>query len=96
MSRKLTPVKISELKVGDHVLTYGRVFELTERNVSKSHPPSEDGSQTLWFRTKLIETLSDVIPEHWVADWIIQSNDLPRWSRVDGESNQGGTEYVDC
>lgn len=66
-------VRTSELRAGDIVRCHGmRCLIDREINVSKSHPASRDGSQTLYTQA-LVLNRDDVPREHvpysFTADW---------------------------
>lgn len=70
-------VATQQLKDGDVVLNHGILFRLKDKLITGS-----DGDYVCRFKTDALARLNDIIPHHWIADWIIQGNNHARWWRV--------------
>lgn len=75
--QKTASIPTNQLQVGDIVWAHGARFRLLTKNRSQSHSPKHGGVS--WFTTKLLND-GGTIPKSWLKDWIIQGNDLARWS----------------
>ena len=86
---KTRDMKISEINVGDHVLAYSTVFEITAKRQSNAHweydandnrvPPA---MPVYCLTTKVIDGSKSVLPADWMDTWVIQSNDRATHSVV--------------
>jgi len=76
-------MKISQINVGDHVVAYSTVFEVTAKRQSNAHweydandnrvPPA---MPVYCLTTKVIDGSKSVLPVDWMNTWVVQSNDL--------------------
>lgn len=86
---KTKDTKVSEIKVGDVVLTHGRLFRITKTKQYKNHRPGMEHLPIFVHQTEDLgnawESNPTRIPKGWLADWTIQSNDLKKWAVLQEE-----------
>ena len=82
---KTQPMKISDINVGDHVVAYSTVFEVTAKHRSVAHDEIRSHLPDIpvyCLSTKVIDGSKSILPEHWMNTWVIQSNDRDTHSVV--------------
>lgn len=83
---KTQHIKVSEIRIGDIILSHGVQFEITGGFAIPAHLASKTSGVDLpcyVHHTKVIaDDSKGFFPKSWQADYTIQSNDLATWSKV--------------
>ena len=79
---KTRNMKISDINVGDHVVAYSTVFEITSKRSRIDDSPGGSGLAVYSLKTKVIDGSKSVLPADWMDTWVIQSNDRATHSVV--------------
>ena len=79
---KTRNMKISDINVGDHVVAYSTVFEITSKRSRMDDSPGGSGLAVYSLKTKVIDGSKSVLPADWMDTWVIQSNDRATHSVV--------------